>query len=63
MFHRLASALDSSVHAVIANNGHVTVLLPAQYEVTCHHEFRGNVWECPFVFGSWTYNGFEVRDR
>ena len=56
----IAADVDYSVNAVVTSSGRVTVVLPARFDVTCRHEFRGNVWSCPLKFASWVYSGSRV---
>ena len=50
-----------NLDVVVASDGTVIWVAPTVLKMTCGHEFRGNEWICPMRFGSWTYDGSQVR--
>ncbi len=49
--------MDKSIHPVLHHDGSVTYVYPQVMMAHCHNArtHRAN-WECPFTFGSWTYD-------
>ena len=54
---------DENSLTVVYNSGDVLWIPHVELKVTCHRwetDQYDNAWHCPFKFGSWTWDGFQV---